>query len=353
MQQHAHCFSPTLPLFLASRRLARHGQRAAARDPARDRRPASHDRRCVCAAAAAPPRCAAPALAALLPPPSSPPLSTSCSAVLLAEPKRAPASAARPRGRAPQPGPHTAHSPAPLQRIAPLQNYKYKNRVFILGPAHARLRPRPARCLRALRNRRVATTDREWRRRALVRAVFRGPRCACRRARRHCAPSVVTARRGYLLDAAPAAADELTSLAAVEADEFGSGGRLAGRALTWWLFNLASLTHEKPRSNERSPTLSARKTQRGQDRTTCCSSSSSSTSAAPHEAALIIVVLVGEASKVNSLLETFAKERQFYAGAIDSDAERALKTRPDWRLISTTTYGKKLTARARACVRLG
>lgn len=54
-------------------------------------------------------------------------------------------------------------------------------------------------------------------------------------------------------------------------------------------------------------------------------------------------VPVGEASK-DSLLETFAKERQFYAGAIDSDAERALKTRPDWRLISTTTYGKKLTA---------
>jgi hypothetical protein len=54
-------------------------------------------------------------------------------------------------------------------------------------------------------------------------------------------------------------------------------------------------------------------------------------------------VPVGEASK-DSLLETFAKGRQFYAGAIDSDAERALKTRPDWRLISSTTYGKKLTA---------
>lgn len=54
-------------------------------------------------------------------------------------------------------------------------------------------------------------------------------------------------------------------------------------------------------------------------------------------------VPVGEASK-DSLLETFAKERQFYAGAIDSDAERALKTRPTHRLISTTFYGKKLSA---------
>ncbi len=37
-------------------------------------------------------------------------------------------------------------------------------------------------------------------------------------------------------------------------------------------------------------------------------------------------VPAGEASK-HSLLSTFARERQFYAGAVDSDAERALKSR--------------------------
>lgn len=54
-------------------------------------------------------------------------------------------------------------------------------------------------------------------------------------------------------------------------------------------------------------------------------------------------VPVGEASK-DSLLEAFAKERDFYAGAIDSDAERALKSRVTHRLVSTTFYGKKLAA---------
>lgn len=54
-------------------------------------------------------------------------------------------------------------------------------------------------------------------------------------------------------------------------------------------------------------------------------------------------VPVGEASK-DSLLEAFAKERQFYAGAVDSDADRALKSRVTHRLLSTTFYGKKLSA---------
>lgn len=54
-------------------------------------------------------------------------------------------------------------------------------------------------------------------------------------------------------------------------------------------------------------------------------------------------VPVGEATK-DSLLETFAKERDFYAGAVDSDAERALKTRPTHRMIATTFYNKKLNA---------
>jgi hypothetical protein len=54
-------------------------------------------------------------------------------------------------------------------------------------------------------------------------------------------------------------------------------------------------------------------------------------------------VPVGEASK-DSLLETFAQQRDFYKGALDTDAERALKTRPTHRLIETTFYGKRLAA---------
>jgi hypothetical protein len=54
-------------------------------------------------------------------------------------------------------------------------------------------------------------------------------------------------------------------------------------------------------------------------------------------------VPVGEATK-DSLLETFAKGRDFFAGAVDSDAERALKTRPTHRMIATTFYNKKLNA---------
>jgi hypothetical protein len=48
----------------------------------------------------------------------------------------------------------------------------------------------------------------------------------------------------------------------------------------------------------------------------------------------------GEEATKDSLLRTFAKSRNFYQGAVDSDAERALKTRPTHRLISTTYYGK-------------
>ena len=48
----------------------------------------------------------------------------------------------------------------------------------------------------------------------------------------------------------------------------------------------------------------------------------------------------GEQATKDSLLRTFAEQRQFYKGAVDSDAERALKTRPTHRLISTTYYGK-------------
>jgi hypothetical protein len=54
-------------------------------------------------------------------------------------------------------------------------------------------------------------------------------------------------------------------------------------------------------------------------------------------------VPVGEATK-DSLLETFANGRDFFAGAVDSDAERALKTRPTHRMIATTFYNKKLNS---------
>ena len=49
-----------------------------------------------------------------------------------------------------------------------------------------------------------------------------------------------------------------------------------------------------------------------------------------------------ECSK-DAILETFEKQRQFYKGAIDSDAERFLKARPTHKLISHTCYGKKLS----------
>ena len=44
----------------------------------------------------------------------------------------------------------------------------------------------------------------------------------------------------------------------------------------------------------------------------------------------------------DAILETFKQQRQFFKGAIDSDAERALKTRPTHNLISTTFYDSKL-----------
>ena len=47
-----------------------------------------------------------------------------------------------------------------------------------------------------------------------------------------------------------------------------------------------------------------------------------------------------EPATKDSLLRTFRESRQYYKGAVDSDAERALKTRPTHRLISTTYYGK-------------
>ena len=46
----------------------------------------------------------------------------------------------------------------------------------------------------------------------------------------------------------------------------------------------------------------------------------------------------GEVTK-DSLLETFAKQRQFFKGVIDTDTERFLKTRPTHRM---TYYGKNL-----------
>lgn len=49
----------------------------------------------------------------------------------------------------------------------------------------------------------------------------------------------------------------------------------------------------------------------------------------------------GEEATKESLFDTFAKARQYYKGAVDSDAERALKQRPTHRLIATTLYGKK------------
>lgn len=49
----------------------------------------------------------------------------------------------------------------------------------------------------------------------------------------------------------------------------------------------------------------------------------------------------GAPASKDSLLETFAEQRTYYKGAVDSDAERALKQRPTHRMIATTLYGKK------------
>lgn len=44
-----------------------------------------------------------------------------------------------------------------------------------------------------------------------------------------------------------------------------------------------------------------------------------------------------------SLLQTFADQRQYWKGQIDSDIERALKQRPTHEIIHTTFYGKDIT----------
>ncbi len=50
----------------------------------------------------------------------------------------------------------------------------------------------------------------------------------------------------------------------------------------------------------------------------------------------------GTTATKDSLLKTFAEQRRFYKGTVDTDAERMLKTRPTHKLIMTTTYGKNL-----------
>lgn len=51
----------------------------------------------------------------------------------------------------------------------------------------------------------------------------------------------------------------------------------------------------------------------------------------------------GEEATKDSLLDTFAKQRQFFKGKVDSDTERFLKTRPTHKLIANTYYGKRIT----------
>ena len=45
----------------------------------------------------------------------------------------------------------------------------------------------------------------------------------------------------------------------------------------------------------------------------------------------------------DSLLQTFAEQRMFWRGQIDSDTERMLKQRPTHELVHFTTYGKDIT----------
>lgn len=47
-------------------------------------------------------------------------------------------------------------------------------------------------------------------------------------------------------------------------------------------------------------------------------------------------------SNTQDLLETFAKQRQYYKGVVDSDIERALKSRATHETLLTTYYGKRL-----------
>lgn len=51
----------------------------------------------------------------------------------------------------------------------------------------------------------------------------------------------------------------------------------------------------------------------------------------------------GEECDKDAILKTFAEQRRFYKGAIDSDTERFLKARPTHKLISTTFYGKDIS----------
>lgn len=51
----------------------------------------------------------------------------------------------------------------------------------------------------------------------------------------------------------------------------------------------------------------------------------------------------GQPATKDSLLETFAQQRQYHRGVIDSDAERFLKTRATHDLTFTTFYGKQVT----------
>lgn len=44
----------------------------------------------------------------------------------------------------------------------------------------------------------------------------------------------------------------------------------------------------------------------------------------------------------DAILKTFAEQRQFYKGAVDSDTERFLKARTTHKLTATTCYGKKI-----------
>lgn len=51
----------------------------------------------------------------------------------------------------------------------------------------------------------------------------------------------------------------------------------------------------------------------------------------------------GEECDKDDILKTFAEQRQFYKGKVDSDTERFLKARPTHKMISTTYYGKDIS----------
>lgn len=56
----------------------------------------------------------------------------------------------------------------------------------------------------------------------------------------------------------------------------------------------------------------------------------------------------GEQDTKDSLLRTFAEQRRFFKGQIDTDAERAMKTRAGHELVLTTYYGKNLDQNGRS-----